>query len=177
MQDDGSIPPMSPDDFAALAAFAGPVFQESRRLEAYTSENPIPGTHKDVGSMNIKQGLEQAQRLVQASMLRPPQPIYVPPAVLDPKDLVMGTASFSPYPEPITNVENFPFSPSGNPPISTIDPNQLELPFDTSEHKITNDLLREISKKLTKVIGLLEKCEGDDKFVPKLKPNVKQTQI
>jgi len=177
MQDDGSIPPMSPDDFAALAAFAGPVFQESRRLEAYTSENPIPGTHKDVGSMNIKQGLEQAQRLVQASILRPQQPMYVPPAVINPTDLVMGTATFTPYPEPITNVENFPFSPSGRTPIPKNDPNQLELPFDSSEQKITNDLLREISKKLTKVIGLLEKHEGNDKVVPKLKLNVKQTQV
>ena len=57
MQDFGEIPPMSPDDFAALAAFAGPVYQESRRIEQFTSSNPIPGAHTEYGSMNIKQGL------------------------------------------------------------------------------------------------------------------------
>lgn len=172
MQDNGQIPPMTPEDFAALAAFAGPMYQESKRIEAFTQTNPIPGVHSEYGSMNIRQGLEQAQQLAQASVVRP-QPMFVPPAVpLEQPDMVMGTASFSPYPQPIT-VNNMPFSPSGKTEI----PDQLELPFNSSEQQITNDLLREISKKLTKVINLLEKQEGGDKLVPKLKPNVKQNQV
>jgi hypothetical protein len=155
MHDTGEIPPMSPDDFAALAAFAGPVYQESKLIEAYTSSNPIPGAHSEYGSMNIKQGLEQAQRLAQASVLRPPQPMYVPPAApLEQPDLTMGTASFTPYPQ--SPVPQLPFD------------GQLELQFNSSKQDITNDLLKEISRKLTKVIDLLEKKEKGD-VLPKQK--------
>lgn len=170
MQDNGYVPPMSPDDFAALAAFAGPVYQESRVIEAYTSNNPMPGTFVENGSMSIRQGLEQAQRLAQASVVRPPQPMYVPPAVpLEQPDMVTGAVSFTPYPQPITE-NNFPLSPSGKTEI----PDQLEFSFNASKQDITNDLLKEISKKLTKVISLLEIKE--DK-VPKSKQhtNVKPT--
>ena len=164
MHDTGEIPPMTPEDFAALAAFAGPVYQESKMIEAYTSSNPIPGAHSEYGSMNIKQGLEQAQRLAQASVLHPPQPMYVPPAApLEQPDLTMGTASFTPYPQPITS-NNFPISPSA---VTEI-PNQLEFQFNSSKQDITNDLLKEISRKLTKVIDLLEKKEKGD-VLPKQK--------
>ena len=164
--DDGYIPPMMPDDFAALAALAGPLYQESRVVESYTSENTNPGGFKDQGSMNIKQSLEQAQRLAQASVVRPPQPMYVPPAVpLDQPDPVTGTASFTPYvAQPVAQ------------PVATSN-DQLELPFDQNEQSITNDLLREISKKLTKVISLLEKTTKEDTIVPKLKPNAKNNQV
>jgi hypothetical protein len=157
MHDTGEIPPMSPDDFAALAAFAGPIYQESRVIEKYTSSNPIPGAHSEYGSMNIKQGLEQAQRLAQASVVRP-QPMYVPPAVpLDQPDLTMGTASFIPYPNgPAPNMPQFP---------TPIEGDQLEFSFNASKQDETNTLLKEISRKITKVIELLEK--GDT--VPKQK--------
>jgi hypothetical protein len=170
--DNGFVPPMSPDDFAALAAFAGPIYQESRVIESYTSSNPIPNVHDNYGSMNIKQGLEQAQRLAQASVARP-QPLYVPPAVpLEQPDMVIGTASFTPYPQPLIN-ESPSFKKSNQ---VYDDSNQMDLPFNTSEQQITNDLLREISKKITKLTNLLEKREGGDKLIPKLKPNVK-TQV
>jgi hypothetical protein len=171
MQDNGYVPPMSPDDFAALAAFAGPIYQESRVIESFTSNNPIPNTHDNYGSMNIKQGLEQAQRLAQASVVHPPQPMYVPPAIaVDIPDVTIGTASVTPYPQPITE-NNFQISPSGRTEI----PDQLEFSFNASKQDVTNDLLKEISKKLTKVISLLEVKE--DK-IPKLKqnqPNAKST--
>ena len=147
MHDTGEIPPMSPDDFAALAAFAGPIYQESRLIERFTSDNPIPGGFIDQGSMTIKQSLEQAQRLAQASVVRP-QPMYVPPAApIQEPDMVMGTAAFVPYPQPI------------NSPVPTpkVDDGQLELQFNSSKQDETNKLLQEISKKLTKVITLLEK--------------------
>jgi len=158
--DNGFVPPMTPDDFAALAAFAGPMYQESRTIESFTSNNPIPNAHDNYGSMNIKQGLEQAQRLAQASVARQ-QPIYVPPAVpLEPPDNV--TEIYTPYIATITTAVPQP-EPS----------NQLEFSFNINEQKISNDLLKEISKKLSKLITLLEK---EDK-IPKSKPNVKQNQV
>lgn len=159
--DNGFVPPMSPDDFAALAAFAGPIYQESRVIESFTSSNPIPNVHDNYGSMNIKQGLEQAQRLAQASVARP-QPLYVPPAVpLEQPDMVIGTASFTPYANPIQT--SVPQPPS----------DQLEFLFNQDAQNATNELLKEISKKLSKMISLLEK---EDK-IPKQKPNVKNNQI
>lgn len=166
--DDGYIPPMMPDDFAALAAFAGPLYQESRVVESYTSNNPMPGTHKDNGSMAIKQSLEQAQYLARNSAVRPPQPMYVPPAIpLDQPDPIIGTAPYTPYTQPQHN----PQSPTPDPS------DQLEFSFNTSEQTITNDLLRDISKKLTKVISLLEKSTKEDTMIPKLKPNAKNNQV
>lgn len=165
--DDGYIPPMMPDDFAALAAFAGPLYQESRVVESFTSNNPMPGTHKDNGSMAIKQSLEQAQHLARNSVVRPPQPMYVPPAIpLDMPDPIMGAASYTPYVQPQQN-QQFPT------PIVPNSSDQLEFSFNTSEQTITNDLLRDISKKLTKVISLLEKSTKEDTIIPKLKQNAK----
>lgn len=163
--DDGYVPPMMPDDFAALAALAGPLYQESRVVESYTSNNPMPGTHKDNGSMSIRQSLEQAQHLSRNSAVRPPQPMYVPPAIpLEEPDPVMGTASYAPYVH--------------NPQLPTPDPSdQLEFSFNPSEQTITNDLLKEISKKLTKVILLLEKTTKEDTMIPKLKPNAKNNSV
>ena len=161
MNDNGQIPPIMPDDFAALAAIAGPLYQESRLIESFTSDNPIPGTHKEYGSMNIKQQLEQAHRLAQASVVRPPQPMFVPPSVepLPQPNYVNGTASYTPY-------QSQPIElPKSN-------EQQLELVFDKGKQDETNDLLREISKKLTKLINIIEKSEDSDIKVPKLK-NVK----
>ena len=168
--DNGYVPPMMPDDFAALAALAGPLYQESRVVESYTSNNPMPGTHVDNGSMSIRQSLEQAKRLAQASVVRPPQPMYVPPAVpLEQPDPIMGTASFTPYvAQPVGNVQQF---------LAPEPSNQLELPFNQNEQSMTNDLLREISKKLTKMISLLEKSTKEDTIIPKLKPNAKNNQV
>ena len=163
--DNGIVPPMSPDDFAALAAFAGPIYQESRVIESFTSNNPIPNAHDNYGSMNIKQGLEQAQRLAQASLVRP-QPLYVPPAVQ-----IEDTFSAS-YVHPT------PTYIQPTPQLPTPDPSdQLEFSFSSSKQDVTNDLLREISKKLTKLINLVEKQEGGAKLDPKFKQHVKQNQV
>jgi hypothetical protein len=102
--------------------------------------------------------------------------MYVPPAVpLEQPDLVMGTASYTPYTQPINDPNPFKGNQALTPNSDQSD--QLEFSFSPSKQDITNDLLKEISNKLTKVINLLEKQEGGDKLVPKLKPNVKQNQV
>ncbi len=170
MQDFGIIPPMTPDDFAALAEIAGPLYQQSKVIESFTSESPIPGAYKDYGSMNIRMGLEQAQRLAQASVHSQPQPSYVAPA--EPQYIQQ-------YVEPATTTA-LPYQPPQ--PTTDFDSGQLEFKFEKGGMDITNDLLREISKKLTKLINLVDKSETEDKIqkFPKLKPtipNVKNTQI
>lgn len=160
MQDDGSLPPLMPDDFAALAALAGPLYQESRVIESYTSNNPIPNANDNYGSMNIKQGLEQAQRLAQSSVVRPTM-TYVQPAAPEYVSSVPFPNITSSVPQPIP----IPI------PTPMMD-DQLEFKFNSAEQNITNDLLKEISKKLSKLITLIEnKDKGDT--IPKSKANVK----
>lgn len=161
MHDNGHIPPMTPDDLAALMAVAGPMYQESRLIESFTSDNPIPNTYdNNYGSGAIKTGLERAQHLAQASMHRQQQQMYVPPA---PPIYTAPPTDFS-YQQTIPMVPPVPM-PTGN---------QMEFNFNPAAQDATNELLREISKKLTRVINLLEKGEGSatiSKSNPK--PNVK----
>jgi len=167
MHDTGFIPPMTPDDFAALAEIAGPLYQQSKLIESFTSESPIPGAYKDYGSMNIRMGLEQAQRLAQASVQSVPQPSYVAPA--EPQYIQQ-------YQPPVA--EHYVPAPTLTAPPTNFG-DQLEFKFEKGGMDVTNDLLREISKKLTKLINLVDKSETEDK-IPKLKPtlpNAKNTQI
>lgn len=170
MQDDGSIPPMNPDDFAALAAFAGPMFQAARQLESFTSENTMPGVHREYGSMAIKQGLEQAKQLAQATVLASrPQVQYVPPA--DPQFL-----QSVPYVQPIPTNYAEPTVTAAPSFVIPSNDNQLELNFSKSEQAITNDLLREISKKISVLINLIDKSESGD-TIPKSKPTPKKHNV
>ena len=160
------LPPMSPDDLQALMGVAGPLFGESRMIEQMTSDNTVSGSHIQDGSMKIKSALEQAQRQVQAH--RPPPPQYAPPQYVPQEQFVQPQQV--PVVQPITNGVST-FTPQQFPS----DDGQMMFQFDKKEQSITNDLLKEISKKLTKVIDLLDKKERVD-IIPKQKPNVK-TQI
>ena len=157
------LPPMSPDDLKALMGVAGPLFGESRMIEQMTSDNTVSGSHMQDGSMKIRSALEQAQRQVQAH--RPPQ--YTPPQYIPQEQFVQPQVV--PTQQPITNgVATFT-------PFQSADEGQMMLQFDKKEQSITNDLLKEISKKLTKVIDLLDRKETAD-TIPKQKINVK-TQV
>lgn len=165
MQDDGYIPPMTPEDLAVVMNFAGPLYQESRLIESFTSDNPIPNTYdSNYGSRAIKTGLERAQHLAQASLhQRQMQQMYVapaPPVYTQPVHQQIPT----PYTPPEQVIHPAPM-PSGG---------QMEFNFNPATQDVTNDLLKEISKKLTTIINLLEKEEGTD-TIPKSKPkaNVK----
>lgn len=161
-------PPMSPDELAILASLAGPLFAESRNIEKMTSDNTVIGGHREDGSMKIRNALEQAQHLVRAQIPPPPQPI---PAEFIQQVHAVYTSPTAPIPD---------YNQSSNPP-KPADQAQLEFSFDTSNQSVTNDLLREISKKLTKLIILIEKSEKED-TIPKLTnqrtkhDHVKQTQ-
>jgi hypothetical protein len=166
MQDDGYIPPMNPDDFAALAAVAGPMFQQSRLIEQYCSESPIPGGNKEFGSMSIKRSLENAQQLARDSAYRQHAAQYVAPAdtqYLQAVPLPIPTHYNEPTTTPVhVHTPQVNFAPSS-------DTNQLELNFSRTDQAITNDLLREISKKLTVLINLIDKTESEA-TLPKSNP-------
>jgi hypothetical protein len=156
---DNTIPPMSPDDFAALAGLAKNLYQESKLVESFVSDNPVHGEDPQAGSRIIKEQLEKAQRMARENAIRmqqlntPPQPIINPAIVGGPSD-VIPPEYFNPN-IPLPSVVTPPQYPQQaiQPPV---DNTQLELKFDASKQDITNDLLREISKKLTKILEKLE---------------------
>ena len=147
---------LSPEDLSLLVGLAGPIYAESRRIESYSSDNPVNNGMMNDGSMKIKMGLEQMQRQVVAQAPKPPmQQMYQPQveqAYLPPPTIVQ-------YVQPPQEIA----------PSVPVD--QFEFNFNISEQKKTNDLLEVISKKLTKMIGMLEsKKKSDDliKLIPKL---------
>ena len=154
------IPPIRPEEFQALAAFAGEAYRDSRMLENFSSENPIPQADDQFGSRSIAKGLEDAQRVYRESLQHQrqgPVPTSQPyPQVMEQVGTTVQTSQL----KSDVNIQKQDFP---NPYISTEsvgpqqnDPRQLEFNFDVKEQQVTNDLLREISKKMSKIIKLLE---------------------
>jgi hypothetical protein len=168
------LPPMSPDDLAALMGFAGPIFGETRQIENMTSDNPNVGSHIQDGSMKIRQALAQAENQVRMQV-----PVHVPhvPHVPIPQIPFI--------PETVNQQgEMFPVSSGGYVPQTTTDfshvqnvlqintpsnDQQLEFSFDPNKHDITNNHLRDISNNLKKILKYLE----DDSKTKKTKEVIK----
>jgi len=154
MSDDNTL---SPEDLQLLVGLAGPIYAESRLIESYSSDNPVNNGMVNDGSMKIKMGLEQMQRQVVTQAPRPQfQPPYQPPYQPPVEQVHLPPPTIVQYVQPV-------------PVVSQED--QFEFNFNVSEQKKTNDLLEAISKKLTKLIGVIESQKKKDdllKLVPKL---------
>ena len=148
--------PPTPEDLALLVSMAGPIFAESRLIESYTSNSPQYDGRIDEGSMKIKRGLEQMERQVRASAPTPPQyqQQYQPPPY------AQQPLQYLPPPMPYI------------PPTPPSSDGQLEFNFNLTEQKKTNDLLLEISRKISKLISCVENTipkNGPTNTIPKHK--------
>jgi hypothetical protein len=146
---------MSPEDLQLLVGLAGPVFAESRRIESFTSDNPVNNGNMNDGSAKIKAGLERMQRqVVQAppTFVPPPQYNYPPPV----EQVYLPPPTYFPEPQAA--------------PQSSSD--QFEFNFNITEQKNTNELLETISRKLTKLITVVESLKKSDDTI-KLSPKSK----
>ena len=129
--------PPTPEDLALLVQMAGPIFAESKLIESYTSNSPQYDGRVDEGSMKIKRGLERIEQQVRASSRPLPQQnpnIYQYPPTQGPQYV----------PQPV----EFQAPPKLD--------GQLEFNFNLTEQKKTNELLIEISRKLSKLISLID---------------------
>lgn len=149
---------MTPDDLQALTALGLFAFGESKVLENTTVDNPMVNAHVEDGTYKIRKALMDAER--QVKMRAQPQPQPVVP-------------SFS-YPEmpplpPMNPVDYFQIPQIQLPPPVQHPSGdvQLEFSFDPKKQDITNDLLKEISNKLSKILKQLETKNKDS--VVKLK--------
>lgn len=137
MDDFTPLEPLSPEDLNLLIGLAKPMYAESCNVERMTGSNTVVNGRPDDGSMKIKQGLEQIARSVQA-----PPPVYATRS--DPQPQIMVTSlPNNPSMYPTTTLPGT---------IPHVDP-QMELNFDISEQKRTNDLLAQILRKLTDLVS------------------------
>jgi hypothetical protein len=144
---------LSPEDKAALIDFAGPLFAQAKFIDANSVDKDGYQTSRQ--AHEIQSALERDfQRSTPA---RPPQHYLPPQNVID-----YGQQQHVPYPTHI------PAAPQPYYPPTPVDNGQLEFKFDESAQQKTNSLLEDISRKLTKLISLLE---------PKTKPTENVTKL
>jgi len=165
------LPPMSPDDLAALMGFAGPIFGETRQIENMTSENPNVGSHVQDGSMKIRQALAQAENQVrmQVPVHVPHVPIPVIPFIPETinQQGEMFPVSSGGYVQPTTT--DFPHIQNVLQINTPSNEQQMEFSFDPNKHDITNNHLRDISNTLKKILKYYE----DDSKTKKTKEVIK----
>lgn len=145
---------MSPEDKAALIAMAGPFFAQSKFID----DNSIDqfGNRVNGQAYEIQHALERDFR--NAS----PPPTHVPPSYIP---QIAPPVTYSQEVIPHIEYQYHEIPVVYNRVDETTD--QLEFNFKPSEQQKTNDLLKEISQKLTKLISLLEQKPKEN--VTKLK--------
>jgi hypothetical protein len=157
---------LTPEEKAALVAFAGPIFAESKQIDSmfYNDRPKQGGMYVDGGAQEIQAALERDFRQV--------QPVYQVPVPQIPYDPI-------PYPSrlpetsldiPMPQVGHYSYNPT---PSAQTD--QLEFQFNITEQQKTNTLLESISKKLSTIIKLLEQ-NNKKEDVPKLKVEKNRVQ-
>jgi hypothetical protein len=153
---------MSPEDAAALLAFAGPMFAQAKAIDANGMRDeygnmPKPFSNELVSVLDVevnkakmkhRQANPVAYQTAPAHIPQPAVPQYAPPVQLAPQP------QYTPQP---------------------VDEAQLEFQFNQTEQQKTNFLLEEISRKLTKVVGLLELTNKKNKDDVKNTFNQKET--
>lgn len=145
---------LSPEDKAALIEFAGPLFAQAKFIDSNSVD-------KD-GYQTSRQAQEIQYALERDFQRATPPPVHVPHHYHAPQPQ-MNVIDYNPYPTHI------PAAPQPYYPPAPVDNGQLEFQFDQTEQQKTNFLLEEISRKLTKLIGLLEPKTAPAENVTKLK--------
>lgn len=146
---------LSAEDKALLIEFAGPIFAEAKNIDANSVDKD--GYRTSRHAQEIQMALERDFQTKSAPrhFAPPPNPYLQqqPASVVD----------YGQYLQP----------PIHYPPVQVMQPvvdtGQMEFQFDQSEQQKTNSLLEEVSRKLTKVVALLEKLTQPTENVTKLK--------
>lgn len=151
---------MDASDLAALTSLGLYAFGESKLIEKTTAADPIiNGATANDGTLKIRRALEDAERQVKAKAWQQHQQMHPP----------MPSHSYPEIPSMIPNVPvqqvQLPPPTIYQQPTQIIDNAQMELNFEPKKQDITNDLLKEISTKLTKVINLLEKQNKKEEVI------------
>ena len=140
---------MTPQEKAALIAFAGPLFQEAKQIDSMVTNDaksnnmPIGRSAQDIQHALERDFQEHAAPVLPVGYSVPVGPITVPEHLL-----------------PLQFVSQI---------VPQSQPDQLEFSFNRGAQEITNDLLESVLKKLNVIIKLLESNQTKELDVPKLK--------
>lgn len=126
---------LSPEDKDALIAFAGPLFAQAKFIDANSIDKDGYQTSRQ--AHEIQHALERDFQ--RSTPVRPSQPYHQ----ADPY-----------YPTPPHPIELPPQQYQSPPP--PVNDGQLEFKFDQTAQQKTNELLEDISRKLTRLMGMLE---------------------
>lgn len=136
------------EELEALAA----IFGESNRMDGMWAEKPVGSNDSNVIRSEIeKLARSNSQQRAQQSV--PVTNQEIPPAM-------------APQIQPLTQEEiQLLQQGQATPPPANPNPNeqQLEFNFSRKEQEVTNELLENISKKLTKLISILSSKDVSDK--------------
>ena len=154
---------LNPEDIGLLVGLAGPVYAESKMIDAMTGIKPTTGGGYAIeGAETIKRGLEN---IVQTAVRTPTPPSFQPPPqYIQPPQVTNIPLPYYP--------EASPAYPMPGPMFPKQEDPQLEFDFSLTEQKKTNELLEKNNKLLQKLISLLESKNKNEQPV-KLEPKVK----
>jgi hypothetical protein len=166
---------LNPEDIGLLMGIAGPLYAESKQIDAMTGTRPQDSNGAIVsGTEQLKKGLENivhtAVRTPTPPSFQPP-PQYIQPPQIQNIPLPNYNTGFIPGLDdriPGNSGSMFPNLPKQEDP-------QLEFDFSLTEQKKTNELLEKNNKLLQKLISLLESKNKDEQPV-KLESKVKGIQ-
>lgn len=162
---------LNPEDIGLLMGIAGPLYAESKKIDAMTGTRPQDSTGAIVsGTEQLKKGLEN---IVHTAVRTPTPPSFQPPPQYIQSPQVHQIPIPTHYYEPSTTGGQIP-GPGGSMFPKQEDP-QLEFDFSLTEQKKTNELLEKNNKLLQKLISLLESKNKDEQPV-KLESKVKGIQ-
>lgn len=147
---------MSPEDKQALIEIMGPLYGQAKLMDNSWYED----SKAKVGGMPDQGAAGEIKRALERELTRP---TYVP-----------THNSYIQHPQPSQTPVEYYQAPSVTPIVThqhhsqPIDNSQMEFSFDQTEQQKTNNLLEEISRKLTKMISLLQENQKKEN-VTKLK--------
>lgn len=152
---------MDKSDLDALVSLGLFAFGESKLIDQTLVDAPREsGVPVANGAMKIGRALEDAERQVKAAAWQQHQqqmPQPVPPYSYPEMPSLTSQV-------PVQHVQ-LPPPAFYQQPTQIIDNAQLELNFEPKKQDVTNDLLKEISLKLTKILNVLEKNSKKEEVV------------
>lgn len=138
---------LSPEDKAALIEFAGPLFAQAKFIDSNSIDKDGYQTSRQAQEIQLALERDFQNKSAPKPLHQHNHPSYNHPSYNHPTVIDYGQyqqPAYIPQPQPQ------PYQPP-------VDNGQLEFQFDQSAQQKTNVLLEDVSRKLTKMISLLEK--------------------
>jgi hypothetical protein len=153
----------TPEQFGAIKEFGAGIFGDLMKLDSSILNDQYNGV-PNTAAQEFKQNLLVQEQFVKSRSAPVQQVPFYPDNMMPqlPDNIVNPYQEFLKYEQsvlqqPSQRPQNYPLK------------DQLEFNLDPSQQEITNNLLKEISTKLTKLISLLQSDKDVTKLIPEQK--------